>query len=878
MVRLLSGLSRAGLALAVFLIVLAVTRWGPFHAEPPWDVRALPLALPALLLAVAAALTGRPRRPRPWRAILLSLAASVVLLLAVVALRPRAGLPAEASGPEEPIGTLAAGPIDLVGRDLRAFPAPRRLAVVWEGPLHVPETGTYRIWATGRGRVEVRVAGRTVLLADADPLRAGAGVFLGRGPQALEVRLDWRGSGPRLRLGWTRPDGRSETIPPRFLGAVGPRWPWLLTDLLALLVAALAAALTLVLPWDRPRSLPAPGRVTAAELLASALAYAALLSLMSWPLVASLGGRGPIDRPDGRLNAWILAWDAHALVREPGRLFQAPIFHPLPDALAYSENLILLAVAGTPALLAGEPVLAYNLVFLACLLLSGLGTELLVRRVSGDRLAAWVGGACFAAGAYRWTRLAHLHAQATLLLPFALLALDRFWERRTLRRALLLGLLVALQGLASVYLGAVTATAVAAAIAVGLFGGLRPSDLLRLAAGFLLAGLLLLPAVVPYLRMRAFQGVEFTMETVSVYATSLASYAASGTRFWGPVTARHLDPEQVRDALFPGLALIVLGVAGLARAPRRFRAVVLAASAVAVVLSLGPETALYRFLHEHVVFLRGVRALGRFALVPLLGLAVLVGFFLAGRRWYVSLAALVLVMVESTNVPLRLGRYAGPPEYARWLAGKPGAVAVLPLGRDDTQVMLDGVAHFRPLLNGDSGFLPRPYDRAMELLARPLDEEGFRFLRAVDVTHVVTSEPIDAPLIVAFGERRIHDLPPGPVARTVEPGEPAPTLWGSDGARIYLGSDRVVGRVAFEIGDGDWVSRPRVRVSVDGRTWEDVTAEASLPDAVLSLYRDPRTGRGAVRFSPRPARFLWLDPRLPARPGALEVGPEGSAH
>ena len=73
-------------------------------------------------------------------------------------------------------------------------------------------------------------------------------------------------------------------------------------------------------------------------------------------------------------------------------------------------------------------------------------------------------------------------------------------------------------------------------------------------------------------------------------------------------------------------------------------------------------------------------------------------------------------MLESTNVPLRLGPYAGPPAYARWLAGKPGAVAVLPLGRDDTQVMLDGVAHFRPLLNGDSGFLPRPYDRAMELL------------------------------------------------------------------------------------------------------------------------------------------------------------------
>ncbi len=878
MVRLLSGLSRAGFAAAVFLLVLAVSRWGPLYAEPPWDVRALPLAGPALLLAITAALTGRERRSRPWRAILLALAVALALLLAVVALRAPAGLPAEVIGPEGPIGRLAPGPVDLLGRDLRVFPGQRRLTVRWEGPLHVPESGTYRIWATGRGRVEVRLAGRTVLLADADLLRAGADVFLGRGPQALEVRLDWRGTGPRLRLGWMRTDGRREAIPPRYLAPAGSRWPWVVIDLLALVVAALAGALVLALPWDRPRRLPAPGPLTAAELAASVLAYTLLLSLMSWPLVRDLVGRGPIDRPDGRLNAWILSWDAHALGREPGRLFQAPIFHPLPDALAYSENLLLLAVAGAPALLAGEPVLAYNLVFLLCLLLSGLGTQLLVRRASGDRLAAWIGGACFAAGAYRWTRLAHLHAQATLLLPFALLALDRFWERRTLRRALLVGLVVALQGLASVYLGAVTATAVAVAIAVGLFGGLRPRDFLRLAAGFLLAGLLLFPAVRPYLRMRAFQGVEFTIETVSIYATSLASYAASGTRLWGPVTERHVDAEQFRDALFPGLAMLVLGIAGLARAPRRFRAVILAASAVAVVFSLGPETAVYRFLHEHVVFLRGVRALGRFALVPLLGLAVLVGLFLAGRRWFVTLGVLALVMLESTNVPLRLGAYTGPPAYARWLAGRPGAVAVLPLGVDDTQVMLDGIAHFRPLLNGDSGFLPRPYDRAMELLARPLGEEGFRFLRAVDVTHVVTSQALDAPVAATFGERRIHGLAPGPVARTVEPGEPSPTLWGTDGARIYLGSDRVVGRVAFEIGDGEWVSQPRVRVSTDGRQWEDVPAEASLPDAVLSLYRDPRTGRGEVHFPPRPARLLWLDPRLPARPGALEVGPGRSSH
>ena len=98
------------------------------------------------------------------------------------------------------------------------------------------------------------------------------------------------------------------------------------------------------------------------------------------------------------------------------------------------------------------------------------------------------------------------------------------------------------------------------------------------------------------------------------------------------------------------------------------------------------------------------------------------------------------MMLESANLPLRLERYDGPSEASRWLAGKPGAVLVLPLAENDTLAMLDGLAHRRPLVNGDSGFIPRPFDRAMELFEHGLDAESLRFLRAVDVRHVTTPE------------------------------------------------------------------------------------------------------------------------------------------
>ena len=874
MVRLASGLARIGLALSVALLVLAVLRWRPFYAEPPLDVTALPLALPVVLFACLAALTGRERRPGRWRPVAVALGIAGALFAILIALRGPAGLPGEATGPNGFAGRTAPGPIELIGRDLPERGRAGRWTVRWVGPLRVPRSGAYRLWVEGRGRVVVSVGGHVLLQAEGDPFTDETTIALARGAETLEVAYERRGPGPRLRLGWRRPDGRTETIPPRQLGPPRLYWTWGFTDALALAVAALAAVLLWLLPWDRPRRPPSPRPVTATEVVLSACGYALLLAVMSWPLVSDLVHSGPLERPDGRLNAWILAWAGTTFWTAPGQVFQAPVFHPLPDALAFSENLLLPGALVAPLEALGGPVLAYNVALLLSLLVSGLGVQLLVRRASGDRLAAFVAGAYFAAGPHRWTRLAHLHAQVTFGLPFALLALDRFWERRSLRRALGVGLMLAVQGLASIYLGVITAATLAVAVLVAVFGGLRGRELLRLAAGFLLAAAILAPVARPYLRMRVFEGAEFTLETVSVYATNLTSYAAAGTAFWGPLTQRHLNPGEIRDTLFPGLTVLVLGILGLAAAPRRYRAVALCASAAAVVLSLGPETGLYRFLHEHVVLVRGVRALSRFALVPMLALAVLSGLALSGRRRFVLVGALALIMLESQNLPLGFSRYEGPPPAARWLAGKEGAVLYLPLAVDDTQVMLDGLVHRRPLVNGDSGFIPRPFDRAMELLQGPVGGEQQRFLRAVGVRHVVAASPVALPEVASFPGETVFELPTGgETASVVAAGEGVPTLWTRAGPVLDLERTRRVGQVVFQLSDEAWVPRPSVEASLDGETWDPLDAEASLADATLSLYRDPRHGRGEVRFPPRETRFLRLDPRLPARPGALEVGP-----
>jgi hypothetical protein len=138
---------------------------------------------------------------------------------------------------------------------------------------------------------------------------------------------------------------------------------------------------------------------------------------------------------------------------------------------------------------------------------------------------------------------------------------------------------------------------------------------------------------------------------------------------------------------------------------------------------------------------------------------------------------------------------------------------------------------------------------------------------------VVSRRELGLPPVVVLEGDRIHEVPPGEAAVAPAPGAPAASLWGRGGVLVDLGEPKAIGRVSFELGEQPWVERPRLESSVDGARWEELEARASLADAVVSLTRDPRNGRGEARFPPRSVRYLRLDPRLPLRPGPIEVGP-----
>ena len=86
----------------------------------------------------------------------------------------------------------------------------------------------------------------------------------------------------------------------------------------------------------------------ASEAAAVILGFTGLTLLMTYPLVRYLGSALPNDLGDPLLNTWVLAWDADRLLHGLRGLWDAPIFYPYTNTLAYSEHLLGIAVLTAP--------------------------------------------------------------------------------------------------------------------------------------------------------------------------------------------------------------------------------------------------------------------------------------------------------------------------------------------------------------------------------------------------------------------------------------------------------------------------------------------------------------------------------------------------
>ena len=368
----------------------------------------------------------------------------------------------------------------------------------------------------------------------------------------------------------------------------------------------------------------------------------------------------------------MIAWVQHALPRDPLHLFEAPIFYPEHDTLAYSEHMIVPAVIGLPFHWAGgSPVLVYNLLVMVGFVLSGVAMSRLMTRWTGSLAAGVVAGALFSFNAHVLTRFAHLQALHVEFIPLTLYALDRVLDEPRIRHAVLLSCAFVLQALCSNYLMVMLAFALASTVVVRSEPWRTPAACLAASRRCGAAAIVVLtPVLLPYYRLHETQGLTRTIDDVRLLLGMVARlHGHDGSAPLQPLVVSIRDGG--RTALFPGFTALVLACVALAsgRAWRDPRArMMLPIAVVGVLLSLGANLPGYGWLQEHVTVLQGVRAAhaggisrsSPWRCLPALALPCCKRAGVSGSWWPAFVVALLgLVTVEAMRTPLLLVRFDG---------------------------------------------------------------------------------------------------------------------------------------------------------------------------------------------------------------------------
>ena len=298
-----------------------------------------------------------------------------------------------------------------------------------------------------------------------------------------------------------------------------------------------------------------------AETTLVVIAAVVIACLFTYPYIINFSNAGRLDTNDGRWSIWVVSWVAHALTTDPGAIFRANIFYPHDNALAFSEgNFVGGAMAAPAWLLTQNPYAAHNFFFIAAFVLSSVATYYLVRYLTGDWRAAVMAGLMYAYCPFAFVRQAHSQLLLIGFLPWAMLAFHRFIDRVSVARAIELGIVLWLTGLACAYYGIFAGGMVGLgtlifAITRGLWKQPRYWALVALAAVVCIG--LMAPFFLPYLRMQDTTG--FARPLDGSYSANFAAWLISSAwahRWWAPYLS---DASEV---LFPGIMATVLGIWG----------------------------------------------------------------------------------------------------------------------------------------------------------------------------------------------------------------------------------------------------------------------------------------------------------------------------
>ena len=533
-----------------------------------------------------------------------------------------------------------------------------------------------------------------------------------------------------------------------------------------------------------------PRRFPTRKLLRESLIIFALLVLtaaMTWPWVWHLRDAAR-DEGDCYAHAYFLWWDYHQTFHDPLHLFDATIFYPYKDTLAFGENDYGISLVFFPLFALGlRPLTVYSVAAFLSFPFLGYGTFRLARTLSGENTIAWTAGIAIMFVPYRFQILSLLPLVFAGWIPLLLEALVRFASARTWTRSAWLGIAFVMNALTCLtwFVLTLLPLLLSGLMLISFYRLWRDHTFWRRVMATLGAAcLVLLPFLLPFLRVaRSHQFIRRVSE-VQAYSAHWADWFSVDitNRLWHGLGMKGGDPEMV---LFPGALLPLLAV--LAVLPiaqtRVFRSLLTGEHSLAARLgalkhfellslgllwcvigfmgSFGQNLPFHRLLFQFVPLFRSMRVAARWAMICYLGLALLAGLgawscaTLLSQRWPsvrrpVTVGVIILaILFEQRVAPFPIVRgEPDPDELTLYLKAKrmAGGIVELPAAVGSARFMLRAADHGHPLVTATDSFMPPLAQQIEALTTSPtIPDDLLTVLETIPASYVTVHNSLISP-------------------------------------------------------------------------------------------------------------------------------------
>ena len=509
---------------------------------------------------------------------------------------------------------------------------------------------------------------------------------------------------------------------------------------------------------------------------------------VTYPLLYHLGDRAT-GMGDELLIAWIHGWVQHQILHNPLQLFDANIYYPFINSLAYSDAFITTSLLTFPlSLLLKEPIVAVNATLISSLVLLGMSVYLLTYFFVKDMVYSALAGLLIIFSPVVLDKYVHIQMLAIYFVPLSILSFFSFLKTRKERYLILSMILFILQTYNSFMPGYFIVFAIGITTILYLFKN-KPLFLITFTKRRMviigLAFLALIPVAIPYYQVSREYNytrdirdtIHFALQPEDLLITNQFSRLSG-------ILNQELFPYTLPEKnveIKPGFIGAVFSILVLLSTIFIFRrwkvlshalqATVLTA-AFGLTLSFGPFLHLGRMtIHEpfpiplpYLFFyyvapgFQGFRNSARFEMLFVILASVIVVFvlyqILKRKRLvvqYLTVGVLCLLVILEYHGPIHFQQIPQRKEFPKvyeWLKTTPKEAVIIeiPVFTWDIQPAVFkenmreyyATVDFRKRVNGASGYSPEEWQNMVkrQLVTFP-DESSIAELKAIGVNYII---------------------------------------------------------------------------------------------------------------------------------------------